>query len=48
MRVDTMSAAISLGKYFEGHAKAAFALMGSDGKLQTAKKVWGVISRHAD
>jgi hypothetical protein len=44
--VDTMREAIALGKYFEGHAKAAFALMGSDGKLQVAKKVWGVITRH--
>ena len=41
-----MREAIALGKYFEGHAKAAFALMGSDGKLQVAKKVWGVITRH--
>jgi hypothetical protein len=42
----TMSAAMALGKYFEEHAKAAFALMGSDGKVQIAKKVWGVITRH--
>jgi replicative DNA helicase len=37
---------VAIGQYFEGHAKAAFALMGSDGKLQTAKKVWGVVTRY--
>ncbi|HZA24388.1 MAG TPA: DUF3987 domain-containing protein, partial [Dehalococcoidia bacterium] len=43
---ETMEAAIRLGRYFEGHAKAAFALMGSDGELAIAKKLWAVIQRH--
>jgi replicative DNA helicase len=43
---ETMAAAVRLGRYFEGHAKAAFALMGSDGKLAIAKKLWAVIEKH--
>jgi putative DNA primase/helicase len=43
---ETMEAAVSLGHYFEGHAKAAFALMGSDGKIASARKVWAVVEKH--
>lgn len=40
-----MSDAISLGKYFMGHAKAAFAAIGADPRLSAAGKVWAVIVR---
>ncbi len=43
---ETMRAAVSLGTYFEAHAKAAFALMGSDARMAVAKKVWASIVRH--
>jgi hypothetical protein len=43
---ETMAAAVCLGRYFEAHAKAAFALIGSDGKLAIAKKIWAVIEKH--
>jgi hypothetical protein len=43
---ETMEAAVCLGRYFEGHAKAAFTLMGSDGKLAIAKKLWAVIEKY--
>ena len=41
-----MADAISLGKYFKQHAKAAFALMGADGRLSSAQSVWATIARH--
>ena len=41
-----MADAISLGKYFKEHAKAAFALMGADGRLASAQSVWDTIIRH--
>jgi len=43
---ETMADAISLGKYFKEHAKAAFALMGADGRLASAQSVWDTIVRH--
>jgi replicative DNA helicase len=46
IKPQTMDAAINLGRYFEAHAKAAFALMGSNGKVPAAKKLWSVIQRH--
>ena len=46
IETDTMMAAVSLGRYFEAHAKAAFALMGSDARLAVAKRVWAAIVRH--
>ena len=41
-----MAAAVSLGDYFEAHAKAAFALMGFDARMGVAEKVWASIVRH--
>jgi len=43
---ETMADAIALGKYFKEHAKAAFALMGADGRLASAQSVWDTIVRH--
>jgi replicative DNA helicase len=43
---ETMQAAVQLGHYFRGHALAAYTLMGSDGKVAAAKKVWTAICRH--
>jgi replicative DNA helicase len=42
---ETMESAISLGRYFEGHAQAAFALMGSDGEIAIAKKTWASVQK---
>ena len=42
---ETMADAITLGNYFKEHAKAAFALMGADGRLAAAKRVWAAIVR---
>ena len=43
---ETMANAIAIGNYFEEHAKAAFASMGADPRLASAKKVWAAIIRH--
>ena len=40
-----MESAIALGNYFKEHAKAAFASMGADPRIPSAKKVWAVIVR---
>jgi len=42
---ETMESAIALGNYFKEHAKAAFASMGADPRIPSAKKVWAVIVR---
>jgi replicative DNA helicase len=42
----TMESAIRLGWYFKGHAQAAFALMGADARIGSAKKVWAAIQKH--
>jgi len=41
----TMTHAIALGNYFKGHAKAAFAAMGADPRIASAKKAWASIFR---
>ena len=41
----TMEAAITLGDYFTSHGKAAYALMGADGRMEDARKVWATIDR---
>lgn len=43
---EIMANAIRLGNYFKDHAKAAFALMGADGRVVDAKRVWANISHH--
>ena len=43
--VETMQAAILLGRYFTEHAKAAFGLMGMDRNLTVAAALWDVIQR---
>ena len=43
---DSMANAIALGEYFRGHAKAAFAAMGADPRIASAKKAWAAITRH--
>ena len=43
---ETMANAIKIGNYFEEHAKAAFAFMGADPRLASAKKVWAAIVRY--
>ena len=42
---ETMSNAIRLDNYFKEHAKAAFASMGADPRIASAKKVWAAIVR---
>jgi len=42
---ETMANAIAIGNYFEEHAKAAFASMGADPNIASAKKAWAVIDR---
>jgi hypothetical protein len=43
---ETMESAIRLGWYFKGHAQAAFALMGADARIGSAKKIWSAIQKH--
>ena len=45
----TVEAAIALGRdYLLPHAKAAFALMGADEKLEKARRVWESLSKHSE
>lgn len=46
MTPETMESAIRLGRYFKGHAQAAFALMGADARIGSAKKIWSAIQTH--
>src|SRR5262249_53291632 len=44
---ETVARAIRLGKeYLLPHAQAAFGVMGADGRLELARKVWVAIVRH--
>lgn len=43
---ETMGNAISLGDYFNEHAKVAFTIMEADGRSAKARKVWASIQRH--
>ena len=45
LSMETMDAAIALGEYFIAHGKAAYALMGADGRVEDARKVWATIDR---
>jgi hypothetical protein len=41
----TMVSAVRIASYFEGHVKAAFAMMEADTRLAPAKKLWSTLSR---
>ena len=41
----TMQAAIRIGEYYKAHALVAFGIMGLDGKLNRARKVWTSIEQ---
>ena len=43
---ETMAAAIQIGHYLIGHARAAFALMGADQEVELAKRVLAAIRRN--